>query len=349
MIMKPAQSIRVLIVDDSGMVRDMIRAILESEPGIVVVGEATNGMEAIARVAELQPDIVTMDIEMPVMGGLEAIERIIAEHPVPILVVTALTGVRTAFAAVSKGALDVIEKPDISMENVRHLLKKIRLLAKVDVTAHLQTLKKQPGPVAVKGDGTLQKGTPNGGIVAIAASTGGPQAIYRILSQLPAAFPVPIVITQHIAEGFTQGMVDWLNMGTPLKVVVAAHGDVLVPGYVYVNPAEHSMRITEQGMVILGSREAGQVYHPSCNVMLGSVASAYRKGAVGLIMSGMGDDGVTGMQAIKAAGGATLAQDAKSSVVFGMNRLAVERGHIGRVVALADIPAELVRRAGIAR
>jgi len=347
MIMKPQHAIRVLIVDDSGLVRDMIRDILESDPGIVVVGEATNGMEAIAKVTTLQPDIVTMDIEMPVMGGLEAIERIIAENPVPILVVTALTGVRTAFAAVSKGALDVIEKPDISLENVRNLIKKIRLLAKVDVAAHLQTMRKQSGPVAVK-ESASQGGQSSGRIVAIAASTGGPQAIYRILAQLPAGFSVPIIITQHIAEGFTQGMVDWLNMGTPLKVVVAGHGDVLAPGHVYVNPAEHSMRITEQGMIILGSREAGQVYHPSCNVMLASVASAYRKGAIGLIMSGMGDDGVAGMQAIKAAGGVTLAQDAKSSVVYGMNRLGVERGHIGKVVALADIPAELMRRAGIA-
>lgn len=346
MIMKPQQAIRVLIVDDSGMVRDMIRDILESDPYIRVVGEAANGMEAIAKVTTLQPDIVTMDIEMPVMGGLEAIERIIAENPVPILVVTALTGVRTAFAAVSKGALDVIEKPDISMDNVRNLIKKIRLLSKVDVAAHLQTMKKQSGPVAVT-ERVSPRVQSNGRVVAIAASTGGPQAIYRILSQLPAGFPAPVVITQHIAEGFTQGMVDWLTMGTPLKVVVAGHGDILAAGSVYVNPAEHSMRITEQGMIILGSRESGQVYHPSCNTLLSSVAAAYRKGAVGLIMSGMGDDGVAGMQAIKSAGGVTLAQDAKSSVVYGMNRLAVERGYIRKVVALADIPAELMHQSGI--
>ena len=139
-MIKPDKSIRVLLVDDSGLVRDMIRDILESDPGIVVVGEAVNGEEAIAKVTSLKPDIVTMDIEMPVMGGLEAIEKIIAEHPVPILVVTALTGVRTAFAAISKGALDVIEKPDISPENVQKLIHKIRYLARVDISAHLQRL-----------------------------------------------------------------------------------------------------------------------------------------------------------------------------------------------------------------
>jgi two-component system chemotaxis response regulator CheB len=343
---KPENIIRVLLVDDSELVRDMIRAILESAPDIVVVGEASNGMEAIAMVAALKPDIVTMDIEMPVMGGLEAIERIIAENPVPILVVTALTGVRTAFTAVSKGALDVIEKPDISLKNVQNLIKKVRLLATVDVSAHLLITRRQSGTAGVR-DAAIQKGFPKGGIVVIAASTGGPQAIYSILSQLPAHFPIPIVITQHIAEGFTQGMVEWLNTGTSLTVCVAGNGTILAAGNVYVNPAEHSMRITEQGMIILGDLDARQVYHPSCNILLASVAAAYRERAVGLIMSGMGDDGVSGMQSIKMAGGVTLAQDAVSSVMFGMNRLAVERGYIQKVVPLVTIPAELMHQAGI--
>lgn len=344
-MIKPENIIRVLLVDDSELVREMIRAILESEPGIAVVGEASNGVEAIAKVASLKPDIVTMDIEMPVMGGLEAIERIIAQYPVPILVVTALTGVRTAFAAVSKGALDVIEKPDISPENVRKLVHKIRVLAKVDVSAHLSIIRGQSGAAGASRV-TPPDGSSKGGIVAIAASTGGPQAINTILSRLPSHFPVPIVITQHIAEGFTQGMVDWLDAGTPLTVRVAGDGDRLAAGHVYVNPAEHSMVITAQGMVILGVGAAGAVYHPSCNTLLTSIASAYRKGAVGLIMSGMGDDGVSGMEAIRKAGGTTLAQDAASSVIFGMNRLAVERGCIDRVLPLADIPAELIQRAG---
>lgn len=337
--------IRVLVVDDSRLVRELIRAILESEPGIVVAGEAANGMEACAMVASLHPDIVTMDIEMPVMGGLEAIEKIMTEHPVPILVVTALTGVRTAFAAISKGALDVIEKPDVSAENMRPLIHKIRYLAKVDVVAHLTSVRHH-GKAAGALPGAPRRGIAGPGIVAIAASTGGPQAIYSVLAQLPATFRLPIVITQHIAEGFTQGMADWLGSGTPLTVELAADGARLAPGHVYVNPAEHSMRVTAQGTIVLGDRELKQVYNPSCNTLLSSVASAYRKGAVGLIMSGMGDDGVSGMKDIRDAGGTTLAQDAKSSVIFGMNRLAVERGYIARVVPLAGIPAELLKCAG---
>jgi two-component system chemotaxis response regulator CheB len=141
-------------------------------------------------------------------------------------------------------------------------------------------------------------------------------------------------------------MVDWLNSGTPLTVVVASNGARLMPGHVYVNPAEKAMRVSELGMVTLGERDASQIYHPSCNTLLTSVAAAYRKSAIGLIMSGMGEDGVVGMQAIKAAGGATLAQDAKSSVVYGMNRIAVERGFIHKVLPLEKIPVELVQYAG---
>jgi two-component system chemotaxis response regulator CheB len=336
------KDIRVLVVDDSDLVREMIREILSFEPGIKVIGEAGDGARAIAMVKELKPDIVTMDIEMPVMGGLEAIERIIAECPTPILVVTAVTGVRTAFAAVSKGALDVIEKPDITTENAQKLINKIKMLARVDVTAHLLTMRRHKSnavnnPAVSETEASLKR------VVAIAASTGGPQAIHFILSQLPAAYPVPIVITQHIAEGFTQGMVDWLNSSTPLSVLVAGNGDCLTAGNVYVNPAEHSMRITAQGMIILGEKVSGQLYNPSCNIMLESVATAYQKSAIGLILSGMGDDGASGIQAIRKAGGTTLAQDAKSSVIYGMNRIAVERGIVNRVLPLSEIPAKLLR------
>lgn len=341
----PETAIRVLLVDDSRLVRDMIRSILESEPNIVVVGEAANGVEAIAMVASLKPDIVTMDIEMPIMGGLEAIEKIIASNPVPILVVTALTGIRTAFAAVSKGALDVIEKPDIGPENVRNLVKKIRVLARVNVSAQLLTMRGVSG-TARASRVTMPTGSSRVAIVAIAASTGGPQAINTILKQLPANFPAPIVVAQHIAEGFTEGMVDWLNLATSLNVKVAENGDQLAAGSVYVNPAEHSMVITGQGKVVIGPGDARQVYHPSCNTLLSSLAAAYGKGVLGLIMSGMGDDGVLGMEAIRKAGGITLAQDASSSVIYGMNRLAVERGCIDRVLSLGEIPAELIQRAG---
>lgn len=338
--------IRVLVVDDSGLVRDLISSILASEQDISIVGEAHDGMDAFEKVVALKPDIVTMDIEMPVLGGLEAIEKIMAEHPVPILVITALTGVRTAFAAVSKGALDVIEKPDISIDNVRKLISKVRMLARVDINAHLATMgKKTAAPQKKISLPELPHGSASGRLVAIASSTGGPQAIYKILSALPRNFPAPIVITQHIAEGFTQGMVDWLSGGTPLSVKVAAHGDHLRAGHVYINPAEHSMTISGHSIVI-GPQDETSIFHPSCNTMLHSVAHAYRGRAIGLILSGMGNDGVEGLRAIKAAGGATLAQDARSSVVFGMNKVAVDKGHVDLVLPLAEIAGGLMNLVG---
>jgi two-component system chemotaxis response regulator CheB len=311
-----------------------------------VVGEAVNGLDAIARVAELSPDIVTMDIEMPVMGGLEAIERIIAEHPLPILAVTALSGVRTAFAAVSKGALDVIEKPDINPQNMRKLIQKIRMLSRVDVAAHLTALGKRSAHPLGRVASAPHREMTGSRLVAIAASTGGPQAIYDILSRLPVDFPSPIVIAQHIALGFTHGMAQWLNGATPLTVTVAGNGDLLIAGRVYLNPTEHSMRVTLQGMVILGEVDQRLLYHPSCNTLLDSVAAAYGERGIGVILSGMGDDGVLGMQSIRNRGGWTLAQDAKSSVIFGMNRIAVESGCIDRLLPLSDIPAELLALTG---
>lgn len=343
-MMRSERSIRVLVVDDSAMARDMIIAILSPAPGIRVVGMASNGLEAVAMVAMLKPDLVTMDIEMPILGGLEAIRRIMAEHPVPILVVTARGGVQAAFAAVSKGALDVIEKPDIDPKSGQELIKKVRLLAGVDIArhpaarAHTETM--------AKGSAAAGRPRPDGRAVTIAASTGGPHALQYILSRLPVGFPAPIVVSQHIADGFAQGMVDWLNGSTPLTVSVGRNSEQIRPGCVYVNPSECSMRITGQGTTILGGREACSHYHPCCDTLLRSAADAYGEHGVGVILSGMGDDGVDGMRAIRAAGGATLAQNAESSVVYGMNRLAVERGYADRVVALADIPSELVALVG---
>jgi two-component system chemotaxis response regulator CheB len=261
--------------------------------------------------------------------------------------VTALAGVRTAFAAVSKGALDVIEKPDIGPSSGQELIKKVRLLSGVDMARYMAG---RPAPAnAARGAVPAWQPRPAGRVVAIAASTGGPQALQQILGRLPADFPAPIVISQHNADGFTQGMADWLNAGTPLTVSVARNNEQLRPGCAYVNPSEFAMRLTGEGITILGGQVACRHHHPCCDILLRSAADAYREHGVGIILSGMGDDGVDGIRAIKSAGGITLAQDAKSSVVYGMNRLAVERGYVDRVVPLADIPDELVALMGMTR
>ena len=339
------RSIRVLVVDDSPLARDMIIAILSSAPGITVAGTAANGLEAVTRVATLKPDIVTMDIEMPLLGGLEAIERIMAEHPVPILVVTALGGIHTAFAAVSRGALDLIEKPDIDPKSGQALIDKVRLLAGVDIARHLAV--KVRAKTAVGRPAAVGQPRHNGRIVAIAASTGGPLALQQILSRLPASFPAPIVISQHIAADFAQGMVEWLDNCSPLTVSVARHQEQMRAGRAYVNPPEYAMTVTNQGQIVLSDQQTCEHYHPCCDTLLRSAAAVYGEYGVGVILSGMGDDGVAGMGAIRSSGGTTLAQDAKSSVVYGMNRLAVERGHVDRVVALDDMAADLAALVGM--
>ncbi len=335
------KQIRVLVVDDSSFIRELFRCILSSAPDIQIAGEASNGKEAIEQVLALKPDLVTMDIEMPVLGGLEAIQQIMSRYPVPILVITALTGVKTAFAAVSKGALDVIEKPDISSESADRLIEKIRKLARVDIHTHLASLSSSMAKPATMISGPSLKNTGRcNGVVALAASTGGPQAISRILSGLPGNFPLPILITIHIADGFTQGMVDWLTTETELKVVAASSNTRILPGHVYINPAENSM-VLAGDTILLGQHPAKSVYHPSCDTMLKSVADSFKGNAIGCILSGMGHDGVEGMGAVKAAGGVTLAQDAGSSVIYGMNREAVEKGYINQVLPVSELAALL--------
>lgn len=337
----PKPAVGVLIVDDSSLARDLIRSILTEDPSVWVVGEASNGREAMVKVAELKPDVVTMDIEMPVMGGLDAIERIMAEFPVPIMVLTALRDASTAFSALSRGALEVVEKPDIGQARGAELVRKVRLLAGVRVVRRkMHTAAVQPLPTTLPASGLDR---PQVRIIVIAASTGGPEAILSILSHLPADFVIPIVVAQHIADGFAQGMAEWLDKTTPFRVRVAGDGQLLSAGKVLIIPPEYSMRVTRQGLLRLAEREKNTRYHPSCDAFLCSVAESYREHAAGIILSGMGDDGVTGMSAIKKAGGITLAQDENSSLIYGMNRLAVERGCVDKVLALQAIPGELAR------
>lgn len=347
---RPSKIIRVLIVDDSPLARKMLLDILSSDPELRVVGEAKDGLEAVAKATNLKPDIVTMDIDMPVLNGLEAIERIMDQCPMPILAVTALSGVRMAFKAVTKGALDILDKSDIALDDGVTLIRKVKILAGVDVTVHqismFKTDKSQAHEPAKNMTQQRHK-SPFRRIVAIAASTGGPQALSAILSQLPASFPVPIVIAQHVAAGFTEGIAEWLNTCTSLTVKSARHGEIITPGHIYLNPSEFLMKVNSQGLMQLSEETPGQLYHPSCDTLLCSVAEAFGKGAVGIILSGMGSDGVSGINSIRSSGGATLAQDEQSSVIFGMNGLAIKQGAVERVLPLNEIPGVLMWLIGL--
>jgi two-component system chemotaxis response regulator CheB len=283
-----------------------------------------------------------MDIEMPVMDGLQAIERIMCESAVPILVVTSRGDAGTAYAAIAKGALDLVLKPDVSVESALEFTDRLRLLSKVKVLTHLAGNKCGRRTTAAA---PLTVAVPAGVVVAIAASTGGPAALSVILSHLPAGFPVPIVIAQHIADGFLGGMVGWLASLSRVEVKAAENGELLQPGIAYICPPEQNMRISGTRRVELVNRQAKDIFRPSCDLLLASAAGRYGPKAVGVILTGMGNDGVAGMRAIRDAGGVTLAQDERTSVIFGMPELAIRSGCVDRVLPIEEMAAEIVRAA----
>lgn len=337
--------IKVLVVDDSSLARMAIIEHLSQDDEIEIVGVARNGKEAIEKVKALKPSLVTMDINMPIMGGLETIEQIMAYSPVPVLVVTSRGDADTAFSAISKGALEVIPKPEADAENSEELIRKIKLLSKVKVISHLRgrhvTVNKRPGVAESKQKN--RAGNRPGKAIAIASSTGGPKALLKILSELPENFPLPFFIAQHIPSDFVDGLAEWLNGVTKLKVKPGEAGDVIQSGTVYISPADKTMVINNKNRIDLLAQDPDCVYSPSCDLLLTSIAKTYRENCLGIILTGMGSDGADGMDAIRGNGGRTIAQDEKSSIVFGMPKVAIERGCIDKILPLDKINEEILR------
>jgi two-component system chemotaxis response regulator CheB len=332
--------IRVLIVDDSSVVRMLLREVLESADGFEVVGEACDGREAVEMVQALRPGLVTMDLEMPIMDGLTAIAAIMSGHAVPILVVSAASDAQRAFRAISLGALEVVCKQTLSDSGYAPFLDKARLVASIPVITHVRTALFSAHPTApVPAVPPVPACSKR--VVAIASSTGGPQALAAILAALPASFPYPIVIAQHIVPGFAQGLADWLGSVSPLPVRLGVDGEALRPGTVTLAPPETNMCIEAPGTVRLLAQPERQIYHPSCDKLLASVAEARGGDAVGVILTGMGSDGAAGMAAIHRAGGFTFGQNEATSVIFGMNAVAIGQGVVRSVLALDDIAAAL--------
>ncbi len=341
MVRDGKEPIRVLVVDDSVLARELIISILSVDRQIRVIGEATNGEEAVEKTRQLKPDIVTMDIEMPVMTGIEAIEHIMAEHAVPIIVVSAQSDADTAYTAVSRGALDLVPKPDVELSSAPEFVRKVKLLSQIKVITHIKPKIAVQKPSEPDWPPVLMK---NGDrIVAVASSTGGPHALSMILSGLPESFPCPVVIAQHIPDGFVRGLADWLKTSSRLPLAVAENGMPLAAGAAYLSPPESHMKVNGDGRISFVERSSTDIYHPSCNVLLSSVARVYGNRSIGVILTGMGNDGAAGMKAIQKAGGITIAQNEATSTIFGMNRVAIEGGSISRIVALEEIGLEVVK------
>lgn len=341
------KKIRVLIVDDSALSREVLRAILEEQDDIEVVAEAVNGMEAVQLVQQLRPDLVTMDLNMPVMDGLNAIECIMHHKAVPILVVSSETDASLACKALSYGALETITKPSVDPEEIAIFLHQVRLLSGIPVITRIarhpsssnQSLSDHLASIVL-----LTEPKPlDHPIFALASSTGGPKALADLLAVLPIDFPAPILVAQHMSEGFIDGMVHWLSSISLLPVKVAEDNELLEAGKVYLSPSEQHLTITKDYRVKLKERAKTDIYHPSCDEMLSSVAQVFGKEAIGIIMTGMGRDGVAGMTAIYQQGGITLAQDEASSVIYGMNAEAVNAGVIHLEIPLNKLAEEMLK------
>ena len=338
--------IRVLVVEDSPLMCKILTAMMNSDPQILVVAVANNGKEAVELVPCLKPDIITMDMDMPVMDGFEATKQIMAYHPTPILIVSSSVfklGMEKVFKAISHGALDVIDKSELELvgdkKSGEALIAKIKFLTSVRVMDQPLVKLRNERPIV---DLKTPRKKVSDKIVAIVASTGGPQALLKILQRLPEDFPSGIVIVQHITSGFLSGLVDWLAKECKIKVKIGEDSEEIRPGVAYIAPDNFQMRVEEGGKISLLNEPPNGGHRPSGDVLLESVARAYGKGSVGAILTGMGRDGVMGMKAIKQSQGRTIAQNEKSCVVFGMPNAAIEMNVIDKVLPLERIAEEIV-------
>jgi two-component system chemotaxis response regulator CheB len=339
--------IRVMVVEDSPTVRALMVEILESDPEIDVIGQATHGAEAVEMTQRLRPDLITMDIHMPVMDGFTATKHIMAQAPTPIIIVSSSTSgpdVEHSLNAIQAGALMLLPKPD-NPASARFDYRRNELVTMAKAMASVKVVRRWGStPVA-----PLVRQKPHGGairIVAIAASTGGPAALHRILSSLPRGFRVPIMVVQHITSGFIGGLADWLRSSCPLDVSVAEHGEELRPGHVYLAPDMRHLGVSSTGRVAISDEAPRHGFRPSGDYLFESVASAYGSAVAGIVLTGMGSDGVDGLRAVKAAGGHVLAQDEASSIVYGMPKEAVAAGVVDAVLSLDDMAPRLVHLLG---
>jgi two-component system chemotaxis response regulator CheB len=336
-LLKP---IRVVVTEDSAVTRALLTAILEAAPGFELVAAVPDGAEAVDAVARLRPSVVTMDLHMPRLDGVEATRQIMRQTPTPVVIVTASSEVdgRLTYDALAAGALSVVARPvgpsDPRFVTRREaLLDELRLMAGVRVVRRIGRAEpRTPAPSRI----VRRPGRPIR-VVAIAASTGGPAVLHRLLHDLPRDLDVPILVVQHMSEGFIGGLARWLSEVAPGPVRVAGDGDVLAGGTVFLAPDGSHLRVTTDGAVRLDPGPPIGGHRPAATALFDSVAEVYGDRAIGVVLTGMGRDGVDGLARLHAAGAVTLAQDAASSAVFGMPGAALEAGAVERVLSLEEL------------
>ncbi len=330
--MSPSRPVRVLLVDDSALALTMLTRMLGDLPDVEIVATARNGLEALAAVQEHDPAVVLTDLHMPVMDGLEFTRRLMSSSPRPILVVsTALRDPDSpmAFQSLEAGAVDLFPKPGAGtpeeLEAARQeLLRKIRILAGVRVFRRPPTIPTGGSHAPQPSPGSLQIDTVR--LVVVGASTGGPQALRALFSGLTPRFPAPILCVQHISDGFLEGLAGWLRGHLRIQVRIASEEEFARPGTLYFPKEGHHLRIDARGRLTATLDAPISGHRPSITVTMRSAAEAFGPAAMGLLLTGMGEDGVDGLAAIQRCGGITMAQDQASCVVYGMPARAVERG-----------------------
>ena len=343
--------IRVLVVDDSALVRELLTAGLAKDPELEVVGSAANPFIARDKIVELRPDVLTLDVEMPRMDGVDFLRRLMPQYPIPVIMVSALTqkGAQITLEALEAGAIDFVTKPSTDVarglnQMLADLRQKIKMAAKVDLSAwkNRAVRRESPGPVKVRT--ALSESTDK--VIAIGASTGGTEALREFLEALPANAP-GIVIVQHMPEHFTAAFAKRLDGLCRLRVKEAEHGEKVVPGTVYLAPGHShlSVRRGVGGYVCeLAQSEPVNRHRPAVDVLFNSAASQVRGNALGVILTGMGKDGAQGLLAMKHAGAWTIGQDQESCVVYGMPREAAAIGALDDVAPLKEIGPRVLAR-----
>jgi two-component system, chemotaxis family, protein-glutamate methylesterase/glutaminase len=350
------ERVRVLVVDDSALMRKLIPLILERDPDIEVVGTAMDGAFALRKIAELQPDIVTLDLEMPRMDGLETLRMIMRGAPLPVIVFSTHSkeGAYSTFKALALGAIDFVAKPrDAAAGNLEPVA--FQLAEKIKVAKRAGGRKTIPKPVLEIPPSSKKRSRPTippNRIITIGISTGGPNALQYLLTQFPADFPATFVVVQHMPEGFTDMFARRLDECCALDVHEAKSGDLLIAGRVLICPGNRHMmvrRMPRGEMVVLSDTPPINGHRPSADVLFHSVAQEFGLTSVGIIMTGMGEDGAEGIGAIKAAGGMTIAQSEETCVVSGMPRAAILKGFVQKVLPLDTLGAHLISQYGCDR
>lgn len=353
--------IGVLIIDDSAFMRILIADILKSDSNIVVLDTARNGKEGLEKALELKPDIITLDVEMPVMNGLETLTELMKIKPAPkVIMISSLTyeGGEATIQALELGALDFVTKPTASIveydiEHIRDdLIEKIKSISQSKMTEYIRIKTKEKQSAAVK---KLAIGSNSSGylkhIVAIGTSTGGPKALQEVLTKLPEGIPAAVLVVQHMPPGFTKSLSERLNNLSKINVKEAEEGDVLTPGWAYIAPGDYHMQIkkyrNDEYRISINKESPVSGHRPSVNVMMKSVAESGHKNIIAVMMTGMGNDGSEGILNIKNTGGKTIAQDESSCIVYGMPKSAVNIGAIDTIAPLHNIAIEILKNMGV--